>query len=256
MSGQPTAALQPSQAIDYSPTMQDEDNGSCSDNDEGVGNWERGMAIVVCLLNLGTTGLSLNVALQPTSCCGQEIKVHQGRWATFGLAVAYFILTCVEMVLIVFRRKIYLCLFNPFLGYTLTIWMLFSANIWEAWLSTILESAAFVFDIVALWKVWKERRWIMFTAQFINFLLAFAVVFIGIRSVMNGGVCLYDYHFPARDEPFDFDFEGVSCFVCHDNGLPANNSDAPCLNEGSDAYYLGEYCGDDAAHFCFKEFKG
>ena len=212
--------------------------------------WEWRASVLVCAIDLMSTVLGFQASLQKTSCCGNENVVGDLRWLTFGVSIVYAALLVTEIGMIVFKSQVFLTVFNPFLRYCLTSWMLYTAGLTEALVTMTLETIAFGLDAFTLCQIWTERRWVMLVVQGINLVFGCVVIYYFANALAEGGVCLVE---SPENGYWIFAFGDGTCNVCADTGLPANNTFDPCLDE-PDRSSPGEYCGDEYLQFCFQEF--
>lgn len=201
----------------------------------------------------GCIGLVTLLRESSIECCGSAIQIpNVYLWVT----VIHLGLVVIEIFPVLFRRWLWLTVFNPVSSLIITSGLIYSSNREE----TI---AVVFFELAAVAMTWYTLRFIegkrfCCSPHVLTLIPTGLILLIAINYLTQAGECVTSDKFEQADEERSFRFgirrsDGTEdCKLCLADGLPWTPECAS--NVGSTlGSYFGTYCGDESKKFCFFE---
>jgi hypothetical protein len=178
------------------------------------------VALVVLALEMGVALLSLVTFDGFEECCGESIFYNAAeeriRWeqAFFWTSVAYLIIVIMQVPFV--AKGYSVTLFNPVLGFALTLLTMYNLHPKEAWIMFGLETAAALTESFGLFR---DGNFTMLFVQMLWGIGACGVtLFCFISLSQQGGYCIVDGTLESvfQESTCNTSCDGVeiSCIVC------------------------------------------
>ena len=194
--------------------------------------WTMAFSTVVLCLELAVAMIALIFHDDIMECCDQSIfsrnEETADRWnkAMFGIAIGYLCLVVVEIPIVVLLEEPFF-LFNPMIGFLLTIHMMYVTNTGQAYVMFGLESVAMLGQSIIL--IHMERNAEVCLHAIFNYTICGLVVYILIELTREGGYCIVDGELQTVFQESTCNMlctDDEACFVCDIDSLNGQVTDA------------------------------
>jgi hypothetical protein len=178
---------------------------------------------LVLLMELGGAMLAVIYYEDLIECCGESFISDSDstaqKWnsAMFGIGIGYLVLIIIEIPIMALKQEP-VFLFNPMIGFLLSVHMLYVTETLYSYIIFGLESAAMLGQSFILIQMQRSSE-LCIHALF-NYTMCGLVAYLIIEMTRQGGYCIVDGQLQSvfQDSTCDMGcVDDASCFVCTTN---------------------------------------